>query len=459
LKKKRSKIALFFTDFLLLNFSVFLVFMLKIRTFSSKEVFSPFNIKIYVLSVIVLNLAWLIFFFLLYRKLSFIDKLAEYSTIFRGIFFGIILIYILSFVIKPSVDAISWRMLGLYWLLTYAFVMTGKWFVHLLQRKLYLRTDNLKNALIIGTEEKAKDIAETINSFPYLGYNIVSIITDDKESKINYANIDQLDKLLKKKQIVEVIIALDKSDSALIEVLFEHLKKMRIKVSFRSDLYKLVSGLARMSSVPGLPLISLDSRIQNKEQIVIKRVFDIVFSFFVLLFSIPLFILVAILIKISSRGTIFFKQSRMKNQTGEYEMIKFRTMIMDAEKKTGPVWADKEDKRVTGIGKILRKYWLDEIPQFINVLKGEMSIVGPRPERLHFVEILEKDIPYYRRRFLVKPGITGWAQVKHKYDESIEDVQEKTVYDFYYIQNFSLLLDCKIVFLTIYLMLFGKGHY
>jgi len=131
---------------------------------------------------------------------------------------------------------------------------------------------------------------------------------------------------------------------------------------------------------------------------------------------------------------------------------------MNAEKETGPIWADKEDNRVTVIGKILRKFWLDEIPQFINVLKGEMSIVGPRPERLHFVEILEKEIPFYRRRFFVKPGITGWAQVKHKYDESVEDVHKKITFDFYYIQNFSLWLDFKIIFLTVYMMLFGKGH-
>ena len=133
-------------------------------------------------------------------------------------------------------------------------------------------------------------------------------------------------------------------------------------------------------------------------------------------------------------------------------------MQKNAEKETGPVWADINDDRITRIGRFLRKYWLDEIPQFINVLKGEMSMVGPRPERLHFVELLEKDIPFYRRRFSVKPGITGWAQIKQKYDKNVDDVRQKLKYDFFYIENLSLFLDFKILFITMYMILFGKGR-
>ena len=458
MKKQRNRVKLFIIDFLLLNLSVFMVYMLKIRRFVSEEVFSSFNVTVFVVIIISLNFIWFLLFLIFYRKLSFIDKLEEYSTIFKGIFLGIILIYAISFFIKPSAAAISWRMLGLYWLLTYTFVMAGKWFVHLFQIKLYLRTDIIKNALIIGTSEKAKDISETIENFPFLNYNILSIINDDEKSQKYFENLKILDNLMDEHEIEEVIIALDKSDELLIETLYDHLRKKKIKVSFRSDLYKLASGLAKIISVPGLPLINLNPVILNNEQKVIKRAIDIILSMLILIISFPLCFFIALSTKITSKGTIFFKQKRMKNPKEEYKMIKFRTMVMNAEKETGPIWADKEDKRVTGIGKILRKFWLDEIPQFINVLKGEMSIVGPRPERLHFVEILEKEIPFYRRRFFVKPGITGWAQVKHKYDESVEDVHKKITFDFYYIQNFSLWLDFKITFLTVYMMLFGKGH-
>jgi len=134
-------------------------------------------------------------------------------------------------------------------------------------------------------------------------------------------------------------------------------------------------------------------------------------------------------------------------------------MRKDAEKLTGPVWSQKDDPRITGVGKIIRKVRIDEIPQMINVLTGEMSLVGPRPERPFFVEKLAGEIPYYKRRLKVRPGVTGWAQVKHKYDETIEDVKIKLRYDLFYIENMSLRMDFKIIFRTIFVVLFGKGHY
>ncbi|MGB5288660.1 MAG: sugar transferase, partial [Ignavibacteriaceae bacterium] len=138
---------------------------------------------------------------------------------------------------------------------------------------------------------------------------------------------------------------------------------------------------------------------------------------------------------------------------------KFRSMYKDAEKHTGPVWSQKDDPRVTRVGRKIRKLRIDEIPQMYNVLKGEMSLVGPRPERPFFVEQLSQQIPYYKRRLKVRPGITGWAQVKHKYDESIEDVKVKLRYDLFYIENMSLRMDIKILARTILVILFGKGHY
>ena len=139
-------------------------------------------------------------------------------------------------------------------------------------------------------------------------------------------------------------------------------------------------------------------------------------------------------------------------------MLKFRSMKTDAEKHTGPIWAGKNDPRVTKIGRFLRKTHLDELPQFFNVIKGDMSLVGPRPERPFFVEKLSKEIPLYRHRHRVKPGITGWAQVKYKYDENIEDVRNKIKYDMFYIENISWRLDLKILFNTVYVIVAGKGH-
>ena len=170
-----------------------------------------------------------------------------------------------------------------------------------------------------------------------------------------------------------------------------------------------------------------------------------------------LFFIIALSIKMTSKGSIFYKQKRMMTKEKEFYIYKFRTMIMNAEKKTGPVWANKNDARVTLVGKFLRKFWLDELPQFINVIRGEMSIVGPRPERREFVEKLERIIPYYYLRHTVKPGITGWAQINYPYGASVEDAVHKLEYDLYYIKNMSPLLDTQIFLKTIGVMFFGQG--
>jgi exopolysaccharide biosynthesis polyprenyl glycosylphosphotransferase len=191
----------------------------------------------------------------------------------------------------------------------------------------------------------------------------------------------------------------------------------------------------------------------------LKRLLDIIVSIIILVISLPITLITALAIKLDSEGPVFFTQERMGMNGKIFKMIKFRSMKKDAEKLTGPVWSQKNDPRVTRVGKIIRKLRIDEIPQFINVLKGDMSVVGPRPERPYFVEKLSQEIPYYKRRLKVRPGITGWAQVKHKYDESIEDVKIKLRYDLFYIENMSIRMDLKILFRTIFVVLFGKGHY
>jgi len=167
---------------------------------------------------------------------------------------------------------------------------------------------------------------------------------------------------------------------------------------------------------------------------------------------------VAIAIKLDSAGPVFYLQERVGKDEKLFRVIKFRSMHEGAEKSSGPVWANKEDPRVTRIGRIMRRWRIDEVPQFINVLDGDMSLIGPRPERPYFVEQLSREIPLYKRRLKVRPGITGWAQVKHKYDENVEDVRKKVEYDLYYIENMSLRMDFKIFLNTIAVVLMGKGH-
>jgi exopolysaccharide biosynthesis polyprenyl glycosylphosphotransferase len=188
-----------------------------------------------------------------------------------------------------------------------------------------------------------------------------------------------------------------------------------------------------------------------------KRALDVAAAVSGLVLSLPLSLLAALLIKLTSRGPVFFCQERTGEDGAPFKLIKFRTMRVDAEKESGPVWAQKNDVRVTPIGRFLRLSRIDEIPQFLNILAGQMSFVGPRPERPHFVEQLKQSVPFYPLRHTVKPGLTGWAQVRHPYGASIEDAQEKLRYDLYYIKNMSLLFDVSIMLRTISVILRGSG--
>jgi len=188
-----------------------------------------------------------------------------------------------------------------------------------------------------------------------------------------------------------------------------------------------------------------------------KRAIDIISSMIGLILTLPLFPVLALLIKLESPGPVFFRQVRVGEREKEFVLYKFRSMGQDAESKTGAVWAEKNDPRVTRFGRFLRNSRLDELPQLINVFKGEMSLVGPRPERPEFVAKLKEIIPFFSERHFIKPGLTGWAQVRYSYGSSVEDAIEKLRYDLYYIKNISLAFDFMIAIETVKVVLFGRG--
>lgn len=224
------------------------------------------------------------------------------------------------------------------------------------------------------------------------------------------------------------------------------------------DLYDIVSGQARMNSIYGFPLIEVTPEIMKPWEETMKRMADVLVSLVVLAAGAPLWMLVALAIVLDSPGPVFYRQVRVGRNGEKFTMLKFRSMRADAESLSGPMWAERNDPRVTRVGRIIRRVHIDEVPQFINVLVGHMSLVGPRPERAYFVEKLEKELPFYRRRLRVRPGMTGWAQIKYRYDQSVEDVRTKLKYDLFYIENMSWRMDLKILFNTLYVLIRGKGQ-
>jgi exopolysaccharide biosynthesis polyprenyl glycosylphosphotransferase len=188
----------------------------------------------------------------------------------------------------------------------------------------------------------------------------------------------------------------------------------------------------------------------------LRRLLDVTLSIVGLVLSLPIMAIAAIAIKLDSRGPVLYTQTRVGQRNRPFTIMKFRSMRVDAE-PGGPVWAEEADPRVTRVGRVIRTLRIDELPQFINIMRGEMTFVGPRPERPEFVTRLEREIPYYSQRHLVKPGLTGWAQIRYPYCASVEDAVQKLQYDLYYIKNQSLLLDVVTMFETVRIVIFGRG--
>lgn len=270
--------------------------------------------------------------------------------------------------------------------------------------------------------------------------------------------MEDLPRLIDELNIQDVLIALGPNDSSSLVEVLRLCDGKPVKLKLVPNFYSIIGGMARTEHMYGLPLIEvLPEPMQAWEQS-LKRVFDFVFSFVVLVVGLPIWVLVGILVRLTSKGPAIYRQTRIGQHGKAFTMLKFRTMANNAESETGPVWATVGDSRYTKLGRWLRKTRLDEVPQFWNVWKGDMSLVGPRPERPFFVEQLTKEIPLYSRRHRVKPGITGWAQVKWKYDTSLEDVQQKVKYDLFYIENMSFRKDLQILFRTVYTALRGSGR-
>ena len=266
----------------------------------------------------------------------------------------------------------------------------------------------------------------------------------------------QLKSIILDQQIEEVIIAIDSTEHGNIGTILNHLEDLPVEIKVIPTMYDIMAGTVKMTSIFGTPLISVNPELMAAWQVSLKRLFDIFASLFFLVVLLPLYFILAILIKFSSKGPVFFSQERIGLHKKPFNIYKFRTMYIDAE-ASGPQLSSENDPRITPIGRFLRKTRLDEIPQFYNVLIGDMSIVGPRPERQFFIDRIIQLAPHYVHLHKVKPGITSWGQVKYGYAENVDEMIERLRYDILYIENMSLAVDFKIMFYTVLIILRGKG--
>lgn len=322
------------------------------------------------------------------------------------------------------------------------------------------------NTLLIGGDQNAVELYNDVSSLKYgLGNKFIGFIDSNGQSKKvlsgflpRLGKIEDLSNIIKEKQIEEVIIAIETSEhnrlKEILDILFDFGENVLVKII--PDMYDILLGNVKMNHVFGAVLIEIRQDLMPAWQRIIKRLMDVLLSLVGLIILSPLILYIIIRVKLSSSGPIFYKQERIGLHGHPFYIYKFRSMFTDAENK-GPQLSKEGDERCTPWGQVMRKYRLDELPNFYNVLIGEMSLVGPRPERQFYIDQIIKYAPHYKHLLKVRPGITSWGQVKYGYASNVDEMLQRLKFDILYIENMSLALDFKIMFYTILVILKGSG--
>lgn len=405
-------------------------------------------------------------YFLLYHIMdlhnSFRNKsfFLEISKIIQANFFGVVFIFLMMFFLKEV--HVSRMVILLFGFLNTLFSIINRILIRLILRNMRKKGYNLKYLLIVGWNDVSAEFYDKVQANRGLGYNFIGYLSENRkdisERELNYiGDFSKLSILLEDKCIDEVIISLEWNEFAELGSLIETCERAGVKSNLLPFYTKYLPAKPFIDEVEGMPLINirkvpLDNMLYNFT----KRIFDCVASLIALILLSPIFVITAIGVRLTSPGPIIYKQERVGRNKKTFYMYKFRSMKTDKDGSDKTTWGTKDDNRRTKFGTIIRKLSIDELPQLFNVFKGEMSLVGPRPERPYFVEKFRDEIPLYMLKHLVRPGITGWAQVNGwRGDTSIE---ERIKCDIYYIENWTFLLDIKILFLTLFKGIINKSE-
>ncbi len=422
----------------------------------------PFNIYLSLLIIIIP--LWGIVFktFGLYRPRRISTKIAEIMDISKATTISTLLLISLTFFIRQY--EFSRLTFLFFWIISVVALCISRILFREFFRYIRKKGYNLRYALIVGTGNLAQEMTDKLQNHPELGIKIRGFLREDSsEVPDKLKGFPVLDTFRNIRQVIInhevdiVLIALPLRAHTELKSLLDNIADEMVTIMVIPDLFEFITLRSGVDEFEGLPVISLrDSPIYGWN-IIAKRGTDIFLSAFIIAVTSPLMIIITLVMKATSNGPVFYQQERMGLDGNIFKMLKFRTMKIHAEKETGPVWTAKDDHRRTVIGGFLRKTSLDEIPQFFNVLRGEMSIVGPRPERPYFIKQFRNKIPKYMLRHKMKAGITGWAQVNGWRGNT--SLEKRIEYDIYYIENWSLLFDFEIMWLTIWRGLANKNAY
>jgi exopolysaccharide biosynthesis polyprenyl glycosylphosphotransferase len=424
--------------------------------------------SLFFVPLLVLLFYWLLLFWVngLYRDWYVHSPFDEFFTILRVTFFGSFILFFLIFL--DSGDRRPRLIFVIYFLVMTVAVGAGRIFARQLQKKLRKEKKYVINAVLIGTADSMKEFARKVQLSPAWGYKILGgiLLNGENENSSNspykdiniLGELNDIEDIIKKENPDEILITRKTRNRQQLMKIVNMCINYGVKVKIIPDLYDIFTGTVKTLPVYGIPLIEIHTQLLKPWEEAIKRLIDIVVSLLVIVLGMPFWLIIAMIIKMESKGKALYTQERVGKDSRIFTIYKFRTMVQDKTMYDG-AWTAVNDPRVTKFGRFLRKSHIDEVPQFLNVLKGEMSIVGPRPEQPVIVDKYVKIVPYYVRRLALRPGITGWWQVKYTvYSESVEEIESRLKDDFYYIENMSLKLDLEIMIRTVFLMIKGHGQ-
>jgi exopolysaccharide biosynthesis polyprenyl glycosylphosphotransferase len=433
----------------------------------------PEKVPMLIEPMLMFMLFWLGLFWLfgLYRFERFYLRYELVVTLFQATVVGILLLFTLIFaddvlieqeVTQELPPRIRFGMF-IYWLFLFGLCSLVRLVQATVVRRQLVYGVGRRNAVIIGTGKRAQTLAKDFQEHPALGVNVLGFL---KEFSANgkpvsasplLGSATELPTLLNSESISEVIIAADSDNHNDLLTLIGQCDGKGVSLKMLPDMFEIAAGTARTTQIYGTPLIELSPKLLSPLQENLKRLFDITVSLMVLLLGLPVWLILALVVWIDTKASPIYSQVRVGLHGKPFTIYKFRSMRADAE-SSGPKLTQKTDDRITPFGHILRKFRIDEFPQFFNVLIGDMSVVGPRPERPYFIEQITKQAPHYTRVHRVRPGITSWGQVKFGYAANVVEMVDRLDYDLFYIDNISLALDIKIILSTVYVVITGRGQ-
>ncbi len=397
----------------------------------------------------------------MYRPRRTVHFSEEFFPIVRVVAIGMLIVMAAAFFYRAfSFSRLVFGLLGLSSVILLSF---GRYIVMKFEQWWYSTGKDAKNVILVGSNASAARVYETIVSHPSLGYRFLGYFSTGTRGNLArtkarfLGTLTKVPSFVRRNNVDVILIALSYKDHPRLLDLIRECEGLNTDMLMVPDLVDLMTSRVRVTELEGIPFLQIKEAALSTWNQIIKRGFDIATAIVVLLIASPIMIMIAVLVKLTSPGPVFYWQERIGLDGKPFKVMKFRTMRAEAEKESGPVWARQNDPRTTPIGRVLRRLSLDELPQLINVIKGEMSIVGPRHERLFFVDRFKKQVPKYLDRHRVKTGMTGWAQVNGLRGNA--PIEERTKYDVYYVENWSLAFDLKIISKTLRAVLFGKDAY